>query len=217
MRLAVLAFVYAFCLIHATAQETSRRQVTIHVTEGEPIKGLFVRADETSITVQSGVAESTIKLDKVASIVFEKDGAVASPAPTPKVDKQPAQDAIKALRRLASATEVGVNYTDYGRVLIEVKAEVDGALPRIQNAELRSDINSAMVEYAYASELWTYFLRTKGIPTKSDMGRALIERYNIPIKISFFTTLTRDVALPYVWRSAREYYEKAKRRADEVN
>jgi hypothetical protein len=205
-----------FCLAHiSSAQEQKpRRAVTVNVVSGEPIKGEFVRADEASVVIQNGVAETSIKLADVVSIVF---GEPTAPVLVAHPDKQAAEEAIKGLRTLASAAEVGVNYVEYGRIVIEAKAEVDGALTKIHDENLRTAITKAMDEYAYASQVWGYFIRNRGgIPTKSDLGRHLITKYTIPIKISVFTSIQRDAALPYIWRLARIYYEVAVGQANKL-
>jgi hypothetical protein len=215
----ILAPVLCICT-HAFAQEQKpRRAVIINVVSGEPIKGEFVRADETTVIVKSGVAETSVKLSDVVSIVFGEQAAapLAEPSPTPNPDKQAAEDAIKALRRLASAAEVGVTYVEYGRIVIEAKAEVDGALAKIQDRDLKSYISRAIHEYAYASQAWNYFIQNRGgIPTKSDLGRQLITKYSIPIKISIFTSLTRDSTLPHIWRKARIYYDATIKQANSL-
>jgi hypothetical protein len=202
-----LALLLCLPYISVAQEQKIRRSVTVNVVTGEPIRGEFIRADEGSVVIQSGVAETSIKLSDVVSIVFGE--AVPTPTPTPALssDRQAAEEAIKGLRKLASAAEIGVTYAEYGRVVIEAKAEVDGALPKIQDVQLKTAITLAMHEYGYAAQMWHYFIRTRGgIPTKSDLGRQLITKYGIPVKISMFISLERDGVLPYIFRTARLYY-----------
>jgi hypothetical protein len=207
------------CLFgHAAAQEQKpRRAVIVNVVSGEPVKGEFVHADENTVVIQNGVAETSIKLSDVVSIVFGEALPLPTPTPAAHSDKQAAEEAIRGLRKMASAAEIGVSYVEYGRIVIEAKAEVDGALSKIQDGGLRNTISQAMFEYAYALQLWNYLINNRGgIPTKSNMGRTLISSYDIPIKISVFISLTRDSTLPYVWRKARQHYDAAVEQANKL-
>lgn len=199
-----------FGLTICAAQETQRRQVTIEVTQGEPIKGLFVRADEKTVTIQSGVAETTVKLEDVRSIVFDSATPLPLQTPQPSADKQSGADAVHALRKLATAADVGVTYADYRRILIEVKTEVDAKVDKMEDGNLRRAIVNSMEDYARAGQVWDFFIRNRGgIPTKSDLGRFLIANYGVPLKVSIFVSIDRGTALSYVWARARRYYNEA--------
>src|SRR3954470_23947495 len=59
-------------------------------------------------------------------------------------------DAMKSLRKLAAATQVGVNYQQYGMLVIEAQAQVNDALAVLPEAELKTEMNAAMEGYADA-------------------------------------------------------------------
>jgi hypothetical protein len=68
--------------------------------------------------------------------------------------KTAANEAVKSLRKIAAATEVGVNYQTYGNMLIETKAVVNDAKEVLPEGELKKEIVAAMDSYQIALEAW---------------------------------------------------------------
>jgi hypothetical protein len=211
----MLLFLAVFCTFTALtfAQERSKRQATVVTADDKKYEGIFIKADESGVTIETGDVQTTIKLDTVKMILFSG----ITPPPTPEVapvntkSKEAAQRAVTALRKLNSATGVGVSFVEYGRILIDAKALVDEELPKIEEGQLKTEIHSATIEYAYAAHVWNYFIRNPrgAIPSKSDLGRQLIGGYGVPIKISVFTSIPRDWALTAIWRKAGGHFNRA--------
>src|ERR1044072_8805055 len=63
-------------------------------------------------------------------------------------------DAIKALRKIEAATQVGVNYQLYGQMVIEAKAQVNEVAAKLPDGELKSELISSIDAYAEAGEAW---------------------------------------------------------------
>lgn len=72
----------------------------------------------------------------------------------PSKQKTAAEEAIKSLRKIAAATEVGVNYEKYGNMLIETKAVVNEANEILPEGELKKEIVAAMDSYQKALDVW---------------------------------------------------------------
>jgi endonuclease YncB( thermonuclease family) len=95
---------------------TVERPVTVAFKEGEPISGKFVSG--TADGVQIVVAGNTLllKWNDIAKITFT-DAVIAEPLPkAPSAAEKSAEaiaNALKALRKLSSATEVGVSFQAY--------------------------------------------------------------------------------------------------------
>jgi hypothetical protein len=207
MKTLFLAITVILCSpLLSLSQEPQGRAATVNVIKGEPIKGQFVKADDKTVTLEQGAATISIKLEEITSIVFD-----AAAAEAPKEDKglNAARSAIKSLRRLASATEVGISYVNYSPLLAEVKTEVDSLLPDIPSGDLRGDIATALKEYTVAGTVWNQTYTVREVPSKSELGRWLIDNYGIPIKISVWTSVPRDTALGYIWQRARAYFNAA--------
>ncbi len=56
--------------IHSRKEPAMKRACTINLNEGDPAKGLFVGADERSVTVEIDGRQRVIPLHDVASILF---------------------------------------------------------------------------------------------------------------------------------------------------
>jgi hypothetical protein len=221
MRLTALCLaVFAFASL-TVAQESQKRQVTVTTAEDKKYEGVFIKADAAGVTIETGDVQTIVKLDIVKSIVF---GEPAQPTPTPdpaavaaKASGEAAKRAVEALRKLKSATSVGVNFMEYGRILIDAKTSVDAELSSIQESELKTEIRSALYEYSTAAQIWNYFVRNPRatIPSKSDAGRTLINTYGVPVKISVFTGIGRDDALSAIWAKANRHFTYAERLASQ--
>ena len=201
------------CVFSAHAQDARKRQATVLTADDKKYEGAFVKADDAGVTLESGDVQTTVKLDTVKSITFGDIAAPPAPAPTPDgtKSKEATQNAITALRKLKSATGVGVTFADYGRFVIEAKAVVDEQLPKMDWSPAKFDIERAMNEYAYASQIWNYYNQySRGsLPTKKDPAHSLIIKYNIPIKISVWTELDRGSALSAIWQRAGQFFNHA--------
>jgi hypothetical protein len=169
------------------------------------------RAFDTSVAAlrelkQAGVPEAVI----LAMIGAAKPEAPPAPAPTPHAALPPAREALKALRRLATAAEVGVSYEAYFPLLASVKAEFDGAIEAVPPSDFRNEAVRAMREYELVGRVWSLTWKGDGIDPKSELGRLLIEQYKIPVwGRAWWKFLSGDDVLPTVWRAARGRFDRA--------
>lgn len=95
---------------------------------------------------------------------------------------------MKSLRKLAAATEVGINFQEYNRRVIDVKAEIEEFLPKIDNSYIRSKIRFSITYYQLAVTHWNNYIVDK---TGSEFG-------------------FRDKLNDY-WEKARKHLENATR------
>ena len=135
----------------------------------------------------------TVLLKSDGTWEYTKD-PVISPTPQPSPSPLPIHSgavlAIKALRRMAAASEVGINFTEYGRRVIDSKGEVDEATAGIKNEELKSEINLSVSAYINAGYVWNEFIKhPKFMSSDSEMlliigsdprVAEIIKRYDIP-------------------------------------
>lgn len=87
--------------------------------------------------------------------------------------------ALKALRKTASATEVGITYQQYGDLLIETKTAVNEALLILPEGELKRSLAAAMDAYADAREAWRIKIDGKQLDASEPPGKALIPKYSL--------------------------------------
>ncbi|OLE53286.1 MAG: hypothetical protein AUG51_13795 [Acidobacteria bacterium 13_1_20CM_3_53_8] len=183
----------------------------------EPIGADFIQADATSITVEINGARRVFKMDEVVGVIFSPDeaarrmsqGATAQGATS-------AREAVRVLRRLNSAIDVGVSYAQYSQILIEVKGSVDEALASIPAGELRNEITLAMEAYADAGQAWNVMIQN-GRSYSSDILSvyppigALITKYSVPVKRQSgnFAIVNNRTMLSTIWQAARTHIDRA--------
>ncbi len=96
----------------------------------------------------------------------------------PKKDATSAKSAVKALRKLEAATQVGVDYKQYGLLLIDAQAEVNEALTALPESKLREEIRAAMDSFVDANKAWTEKLNNRRLSLEQEPGKTLIKKYN---------------------------------------
>jgi len=97
-----------------------------------------------------------------------------------------ANDAIKALKKIRAATQVGVPFREYNRLTIEAKAEVDDTLSVLPDGELKKEISLAMDAYADASKVFNEKILNHGFALQWEPGKTLIPKYSIPARKSIY-------------------------------
>lgn len=116
--------------------------------------------------------------------------------------------ALKALRKTASATEVGITYQQYGDLLVETKAAVNEALLVLPEGELRKRLAAAMDAYADARDVWRVKLDGKQLDASEPPGKTLIPKYSLAAqRLSSGATVTGthadpDLAMQIIWHAA---------------
>ncbi len=186
-----------------------KRPVTVFLKEGEPLKGTFVNASANGVQVLIAGNTLTLKWNDISQIVFTD---VISNEAITKNDSQTknneaVEGALKSLRKLAAATEVGVNFQEYGSRLIDVKTEVNELLPKITDGYVKDEIILAMDAYADAETAWNGMTRGNSLFPDLEPGKTLQKKYSIPIDTSIgMALLPRNVVLSTIWAAAQKAY-----------
>jgi predicted small secreted protein len=119
--------------------------------------------------------------------------------------KEAADNAIKALRKVEASTQVGVNYMQYMQLVIEAKSEVNAANAALPDGELKQELNSAMDAYADAREGWGADIQSGGVGANSDLGKKLIGKYKV--QPAYF--LDKGDMLHKIWDTAKTHLDRA--------
>jgi hypothetical protein len=122
--------------------------------------------------------------------------------------KTTASDALKALRRMSAATEVGVNYQQYGQLAIEAKSQVNEAAAVLPDGALKTELNAAMDAYADAGQAWSVFVRDSYLDNQSEPGKTLAKKYPIDISTGHPVAQRRPV-LSTIWGAAKTHVDRA--------
>lgn len=122
-----------------------------------------------------------------------------------------ANDALKALQKVEAATQVGVNYQQYGQLAIDAKAAVNQAVAALPDGELESEIVAAMEAYADAGDAWGASINDK-LYSGSKLAGDLKQKYDFDYQRAN-TALSKDdlktLMLSTIWGTARDRLNKA--------
>ena len=186
------------------------RPVKIALSNGETINGDFIQAINDVMRVEVEGSVRTLNLRDVLSIVFVESSTLASKNSRPvKLNPQEiaaVSDALKALRKMAGATEIGISFQEYGSRVIDAKADVEEALRQLPEGELKTEIALAMDAYADASKAWNQMIRYDFMLVEFEPGSSLQKKYDIPIDASLGSkVMPRKVVLSTIWGAAKSH------------
>lgn len=136
--------------------------------------------------------------------------------------RKSAEDALKALRKVEAATQVGVSYQQYGQLMIDAKAQVNEASAKLPDGELKRELEAAMEVYADAQDGWSKcatesLLFLKDPKTDDETGKRLKQKYNIesfslvagkPIT-GFAESIEKGTMLRTIWATGSQHIERA--------
>jgi hypothetical protein len=131
-------------------------------------------------------------------------------------------NAIDALRKIEAATQVGVNYANYGSLLIEAKAKVNKASTVLPDSEVKGELNGAMDAYADAGSAWADKIQFDGaILTDFGSGKTLIQKYGLLGLLvkqcdddADVDRVDADALMQMIWVYAREHLNRASNLVD---
>lgn len=174
------------------------------------------------IMTQSATTDDGKRVVLKSDGTWEFDTQAVVPAPKPVVvpdepkDKFPpnvraaAEAALKTLRRMASATDVGISLSEYNTRLIDLKADVDEQFSLIPDGELKTEIQLAVESYIDAQNAWKEMGRHDTLFPTLEPGRSLMTKYSIPIDRSIGIELLPGKSVrSIIWLAARSHVDKA--------
>ncbi|MGB9181475.1 MAG: hypothetical protein WCB68_19760 [Pyrinomonadaceae bacterium] len=196
-------------------QPLPKRPATVNLKDGATVTGQFIQAD--SVIIQFEVAGNVIKIkvDDVISIVFAQElTPKTSAAATLPPQNEAASAALRSLRKLAGATEVGISFQEYSSRLIDIKNEVDDSISRLPDGELKNELSLAMEAYVDAGQAWNKMLRNDFMLHTYEPGITLMRKYSMqPVELvpgnRSTLALPRNYVLSTIWSAARAHIERA--------
>jgi len=108
-----------------------------------------------------------------------------------------AYEALASLRKVQAATQVGVNYQQYGQLLIEAKDKTNAASRVLSDGLVKTEIRATMDAYADAGTLWEEKIRSRNdyLTIIEEPGRTLIPKYSLK-------TDDMNKAIQMIWLNA---------------
>jgi hypothetical protein len=124
-----------------------------------------------------------------------------------------AEEAIKSLRKISASTQVGVNYQQYGVLVIDAQAQVNEALAVLPDGELKNEMNATMESYSDSLQVWGAKIKsgTGEIHTELNPGTVIIPKYSLPTTDSGMLgkSIKGDQALQIIWGVANKHLDRA--------
>jgi hypothetical protein len=192
---------------------TPNRQVTINLKTGAPVTGRFLKADASAIQIEVAGNLLNIKLDDIVSVIFAPEFVQKQPVDATPPKDEDANRALRALRKLAGATQIGINFQEYGSRLIDAKNEVDEATSHMSTSNIKTELTLAMEAYVDAGQAWNQMLRYEFMLPNAEPGLTLIKKYSleprelVPGNRSTLA-LPRNYVLSALWEAARAHIER---------
>lgn len=129
-----------------------------------------------------------------------------------------AESALKALRKLRSAAQMGVSLRDYGQLIMEQITSVDEDLISIPNGELKSAIEQSKLAYIDAKDVWSGMINAQYINVFVSVYKPNYSKYDIDPKYSALldsagsarsTDINKSYILGPIWAAGAKSLEQA--------
>ena len=133
--------------------EPRARRVVIKLKNGQSLDADFIEANAEYLEARVAGNRLRVAVEDVAAIVL----APESIKPEARFDN--AESALKSLKKMAGAIEVGINYLGYGSRLVDIRNEVDEPLANIKDADIKAELTNALVAYVDAGQAWSRLLK----------------------------------------------------------
>jgi hypothetical protein len=117
------------------------------------------------------------------AVAPDKEKEPAKEQPLTERQKAAVADAIKALARIEAAVQVGVNYQQYGQLVIDAKAVVNETARVLQEGEILTNLSDAMDAYRDAGRVWNHKIRITSFGLLKKYDGDLISRYDLPLRV----------------------------------
>jgi hypothetical protein len=147
-----------------------------------------------------------VRIKSFTSVIIVLSSAIALLTSCAQGPSKETLDAVVALKKIQAGTQVGLNYQQYGQLLIEAKAKTNEAVRKLPDGSLKTELTGAMDAYADAATVWS--LKIKGgylLSDDSEPDMTLITKYHIPVSASKYSQgkiAGFDEAFQIMWRRA---------------
>jgi hypothetical protein len=125
-----------------------------------------------------------------------------------------ARIALKSLRKIAGATEIGVTKQEYSSRLIDVKADVDEAIGVLPDNQIEEEMKLAMEAFVDAARAWNEMITNDFLLPQYEPGATYQKKYSIPVDTSLGAgkeILMRETVLTKMWQAAKFHIDRASR------
>jgi hypothetical protein len=114
-----------------------------------------------------------------------------------------AYEALASLRKVQAATQVGVNYQQYGQLLIKAKDKTNAASRVLSDGPLKAELQAAMDAYSDATQVWGAKIKSKLLNTSQEPGSTLTSKYSLKtFDNAGIESVDADEAMRTIWLNA---------------
>ena len=200
--------------------------IVIITKNGDRITGEVLDLTAYSVRVRADNLESTIALDTIASLSFSGAAPPAARADQPigPVRAEFARDAEAALgfyQTMSSSLKPGVDYTEYGRQLSELRRAGErliaryGSTDNAAEARVVSLMAGALTDYTWARAIWTlkFGRSSDGTIAETDspvVADAVALYPDLKALAAAGNRLSAEKLLSGIWRKASEKQDRAR-------
>ena len=174
-----------------------------------PTKPLSTTERQELVDAVGSISLSSPRTETSSLIVTTRQPTATPEATaTQTVTPQAVVDAVKSLRRMESATEIGISNQEYSSRMIDLKGDVGEALAQLPEGELRKELTLAMEAYTDALVVWNY--KYALLTADEEPGQSWAKKYpNIVSEIEGVKFVGRATAVPAIWAAAGERVKRA--------
>jgi hypothetical protein len=199
--------------------------VIIITKNDDRIVGTLVDLTAYSVRIKSDNLESTISLDRIASLSFGDSGSASRPAqasaPVSSDFARAAGPVSGAFQNIASQLQQGTEFNEYGRLLTDLRRKGEqfinryGASENATEARVVALLSAALTDYTWARTIWTLRLNRSGDTTAFDtdtpaLADALALYPDLRASAAVGNKFSVDKVVSGLWKKAADKIDRAR-------
>lgn len=199
--------------------------VVITTKNDDRISGTLLDLTAYSVRIKADNLESTIALDRIASLSFGDGGSASRSA---QLTAPPSGDfgrnvtpVLKAFQTFAERLRQGTEFNEYGRQLTDLRRDGEqfinrfGASENGGEARIVALLSAALTDYSWARTIWTLRLNRSGDTTAYDtdvpaMTDALVLYPELRAAAAVGNKFSVDKVVAGLWKKASDKIERAR-------
>lgn len=199
--------------------------IVIVTKNGDRLTGELLDLSAYSVRLRSGTLESTIALDTIATLSFGAGGPSQRPeqaggAVRPEFIRE-ADTALGSFQSLAAELQSGTDYTEYGRLLADLRPSVERFIERFSTTESAIEarvvalVAGALTDYSWARTIWTLKVGPKsdGSVSESDspsVSDVLVLYPDVRAASATGNRYSVDKLISALWKKGAEKADRAR-------
>ena len=199
--------------------------VVIITKNDDRITGTLLDLTAYSIRIKADNLESTISLDRIASLSFGGDRGTSRGTQTnPPVSSEFARQAgpvFGSFQNIASKLSQGTEFNEYGRLLTDLRRTTEqfvnrhGASENSSEARIVALLSATLTDYTWARAIWTLRLNRSGDTTAFDtdtpaLTDALALYPDLRTTTAVGNKFSVDKVVSALWKKAADKSDRAR-------